>query len=167
MAVNPLLQDVYRSESEEIRERFEDSHDGQATVRERSDLIDQVLTQLWNRNIAVEARSERLCVMALGGYGRRALFPYSDIDVLFLCESEPVNIRGGKSSAASAKRSGTCTCALAPPPVLWLNAGSFSAITLSSMSRFWTAVTFAGMPSYLSNCGPTSSREWWPGKLRN
>ena len=89
MAANPLLQDVYRSESEEIRERFDGSHNGQATVRERSDLIDQVLTQLWSRNLAVEARSERLCVMALGGYGRRALFPYSDVDVLFLCESEP------------------------------------------------------------------------------
>src|SRR6266566_8620916 len=89
MASNPVLQDVYRSESEEIRERFDGSHNGQATVRERSDLIDQVLTQLWSRNLAVEARSERLCVMALGGYGRRALFPYSDVDVLFLCESEP------------------------------------------------------------------------------
>jgi len=26
MAANPLLQDVYRSESEEIRERFDGSH---------------------------------------------------------------------------------------------------------------------------------------------
>ncbi|PYX75225.1 MAG: [protein-PII] uridylyltransferase, partial [Acidobacteria bacterium] len=89
MAANPVLQDVYRSGSEEIRERFDDSHNGQVTVRKRSDLIDQVLTQLWNRNLAVEAKSEKLCVMALGGYGRRALFPYSDVDVLFLCESEP------------------------------------------------------------------------------
>src|SRR5438128_11315993 len=88
MAANPLLQDVYRSESEEIRERFDGSHNGQATVRERSDLSDQVLTQLWSRKLAVEARSERLCVMALGGYGRRWLFPYSDVQVLFCCELE-------------------------------------------------------------------------------
>ena len=54
MAADPVLQDVYRSESEQIRERFDDSHDGWAAVRERSDLIDQVLAQLWKRNIAIE-----------------------------------------------------------------------------------------------------------------
>jgi len=82
------LQDMYRSESEAICKRFDDSHIGQAAIRERSDLIDAVITTLWNSDIEVAA-SETLCVVALGGYGRRALFPYSDVDLLFLSESAP------------------------------------------------------------------------------
>jgi len=83
------LQDQYRSESEAIRKRFDGSRNGQAAIRERSDLIDTVITQLWNGDREVAAGSERLCVIALGGYGRRALFPYSDVDLLFLFESAP------------------------------------------------------------------------------
>src|SRR5712692_6106977 len=83
------LQDLYRSEAEAIRKRFDGSRNGQVAIRERSDLIDTVITQLWNGDREVAAGSERLCVIALGGYGRRALFPYSDVDLLFLFESAP------------------------------------------------------------------------------
>src|SRR5712692_302979 len=83
------LQDLYRSEAEAIRKRFDGSRNGQVAIRERSDLIDTVITQLWNGDREVAAGSERLCVIALGGYGRRALFPYSDVDLLFLFESTP------------------------------------------------------------------------------
>src|SRR2546428_14013022 len=86
------LQDLYRSEAEAIRKRFDGSRNGQAAIRERSDLIDTVITQLWNGDREVAAGSERLCVIALGGYGRRALFPYSDVDLLFLFDSA----HGGK-----------------------------------------------------------------------
>ena len=79
---------MYRSESEAIRKRFDASHNGQAAIRERSALIDEVITALWNSDIGA-ALPERPCVVALGGYGRRALFPYSDVDLLFLSESAP------------------------------------------------------------------------------
>src|SRR2546428_12235418 len=77
------LQDLYRSEAEAIRKRFDGSRNGQVAIRERSDLIDTVITQLWNGDREVAAGSERLCVIALGGYGRRALFPYFRFDLLF------------------------------------------------------------------------------------
>ena len=78
------LQDLYRIESEGICRRFEDSHDGQATVRARSDLVDTVIARLWNADSSLCEGGKNLCVVALGGYGRRAQFPYSDVDLLFL-----------------------------------------------------------------------------------
>lgn len=83
------MQELYQRESANIRKKFEDSHSGQGVIRERSDLIDAVIRQIWNRDFVDEAGSEQLCVAAMGGYGRRALFPHSDVDLLFLSESKP------------------------------------------------------------------------------
>ena len=87
LANSSTSQDAYQRESEEIRERFERSHNGQAAVRERSDLIDSLIRELWTQFPAGSAGPDRICVAALGGYGRRALFPCSDVDVLFLHET--------------------------------------------------------------------------------
>ena len=88
LANSSISQDAYRKESESIRGRFEQSHDGQAAIRDRSNLTDSVIRELWNQSLTASGGSDRLCVAALGGYGRQALFPYSDVDVLFLHESE-------------------------------------------------------------------------------
>ena len=88
LANSSTSQDAYQKESENIRGRFEQSHNGQAAIRERSNLIDSLIRDLWNQSPAASAGSDRLCVAALGGYGRQALFPCSDVDVLFLHESD-------------------------------------------------------------------------------
>ncbi len=88
LANSSTSQDAYQKESENIRRRFEQSHNGQAAIRERSNLIDSLIRDLWNQSPAASAGSDRLCVAALGGYGRQALFPCSDVDVLFLHESD-------------------------------------------------------------------------------
>ena len=85
LADSAISQDAYQDESEKIRGRFEHSRDGQAAVRERSDLTDSLIAELW-RQCSADSR-DQICVAALGGYGRRALFPYSDVDILFLHES--------------------------------------------------------------------------------
>lgn len=82
------LQDLYADESARIREHFEVSGDGKAAIRDRTSLIDSVVTQLWKEVTGTGALAEGFCVAAMGGYGRRALFPYSDIDLLFLYEKE-------------------------------------------------------------------------------
>jgi [protein-PII] uridylyltransferase len=87
LANSSISQDAFKKESEEIRERFERSHNGQAAVRERSDLIDSLIRELWTQSSTGPAGPDRICVAALGGYGRRALFPCSDVDVLFLHET--------------------------------------------------------------------------------
>jgi len=88
-AVTFTTQDYFKKESEKVRARFEDSHNGKAVVRERSDLIDKVTTQLWNSATESAERLEKVCVVALGGYGRQTLFPCSDVDLLFLSASSP------------------------------------------------------------------------------
>src|SRR5256886_4928231 len=88
-AVTFTTQDYFKKESEKVRARFEDSHNGKAAVRERSDLVDKVTTQLWNSATESAERLEKVCVVALGGYGRQTLFPCSDVDLLFLSASSP------------------------------------------------------------------------------
>src|SRR6266853_768290 len=87
LANSPVSQDAYQQESEGIHGRFEQSRNGQAAVWERSNLTDSLILELWNQSPAGSAGPDRICVAALGGYGRRALFPCSDVDVLFLHEA--------------------------------------------------------------------------------
>ena len=51
-------------------------------VHDRSDLVDSILTQLW-RTHAPDC-VEIAALIAVGGYGRAELHPYSDVDILLL-----------------------------------------------------------------------------------
>jgi [protein-PII] uridylyltransferase len=82
------LQELYVEESAKIRENFEASGDGKAAIRSRAFLIDSVVTELWREVCDTGESLEGFCIAAMGGYGRRALFPYSDIDLLFLYEND-------------------------------------------------------------------------------
>jgi [protein-PII] uridylyltransferase len=85
---NSTLQELYVEESAKIRENFEASGDGKAAIRSRAFLIDSVVIELWREVCATGKPLEGFCIAAMGGYGRRALFPYSDIDLLFLYEKD-------------------------------------------------------------------------------
>ncbi len=54
----------------------------QKLLRELSKLTDQTLAHIWAKSGL--AASEQFCLVAVGGYGRGELFPYSDVDVLVL-----------------------------------------------------------------------------------
>jgi [protein-PII] uridylyltransferase len=82
------LQDFYTDESARIQKHFEDSGDGKAAIRARTALIDSVVADLWSGVTDSAGPVQGFCIAAMGGYGRRALFPYSDIDLLFLYEKE-------------------------------------------------------------------------------
>ncbi|MGO9518958.1 MAG: [protein-PII] uridylyltransferase [Candidatus Korobacteraceae bacterium] len=79
------LRSYYRQEFERLRAEFEANGSGAATVRDRTVVVDNLAGQLWNHYVSA---SSGFVLVALGGFGRRALFPYSDVDLLFLAEDE-------------------------------------------------------------------------------
>ncbi len=71
-----------------IQGRFETTGDGGTVLRERSRLVDEVVTQLYRQLISEDAGGPQgLAVVAVGGYGRRELFPHSDVDLVFLVKN--------------------------------------------------------------------------------
>ena len=79
------LRDLYLNESARIQQQFASSGDGPRAIARRTALIEKVLLRLWRELISPDGSEPGNCALAaLGGFGRRALFPHSDVDILFL-----------------------------------------------------------------------------------
>lgn len=85
------LRNYYRQESERLHQEFEANASGVSATRDRALLVDKLLFHLWEQQPAL--RDSGCALVALGGFGRGTLFPYSDVDLLFLCESEALRNR--------------------------------------------------------------------------
>jgi len=91
MAASSLIGELRVSlndESARIQRAFEASGDGRAAVAQRTRLIEDILARLW-RDIVTSGEPSLdgpsdFSLVATGGFGRGWLFPYSDIDLLFL-----------------------------------------------------------------------------------
>jgi len=83
------LQDRYNTESARIRQTFESSGDGLAAVRARAVLVDSIVDGLCRQLLPNLEGLQGMSVVALGGYGRSALLPHSDVDLLFLFDGKP------------------------------------------------------------------------------
>jgi [protein-PII] uridylyltransferase len=88
MAASLLISELRSSLAEEsarMARDFAASGDGRAAVAHRTRLIEDTLKRLW-RDLASadEAGPRGFALVATGGFGRGWLFPYSDIDLLFL-----------------------------------------------------------------------------------
>lgn len=79
------LQQLHADRSAEIRKQFDQSHDGRAAIQARSDLIDRIVIELWNAPGA--DTQDKVTLVALAGYGRRQMFPCSDVDLMFLSQA--------------------------------------------------------------------------------
>jgi len=84
----PSIAQHYAAESARIRAQYEKAGDGPRVLRARSDLVDSIVVRLHRELLSsFPDGPQGFCVVALGGYGRRELFPHSDIDLLFLSSS--------------------------------------------------------------------------------
>ena len=73
------------AERQRIRQQFEAGTSARDTLHAICELADNHVRQIFDEVLRVQNRQpEGLCLIALGGYGRRMLFPYSDLDILFL-----------------------------------------------------------------------------------
>src|ERR1700720_2618777 len=72
-------------ERRRIREQFEAGASARETLHALCDLADNNIRQIFGEVLRVHnTPASGLSLMALGGYGRKLLFPYSDLDILFL-----------------------------------------------------------------------------------
>ncbi len=76
-----------RAQREALEELWKQGLSGQALLTEQSRLVDEFIT-LQFRVASGREDSDSIAVVALGGYGRSELFPYSDIDLLVLYREE-------------------------------------------------------------------------------
>jgi [protein-PII] uridylyltransferase len=89
---DPALRSHYKEESDRIRRDFESNGTGRACIADRTQLVDKLLLHLWTQQPSLQV-GIGCALVALGGFGRRALYPHSDIDLLFLCENETLRAR--------------------------------------------------------------------------
>ncbi len=83
------LRDLHQQESADLRQTFERGGDGSATIRRRASIVDNLVRQVWG-SIAGNPERINIALVATGGFGRKELFPYSDVDVLYLCANDGV-----------------------------------------------------------------------------
>ena len=76
-------------ERRRIRQAFDEGADSAATLQALCALGDKTTQQVLAEVLGGHNASQQgLCIVALGGYGRRLLFPFSDLDILFLFGTE-------------------------------------------------------------------------------
>jgi [protein-PII] uridylyltransferase len=78
------LRDLYVNESVRIQQEFVADGSGSEAIAKRTELVERVLHRLWGELISPGGEGKNFTLVALGGFGRRSLFPHSDVDILFL-----------------------------------------------------------------------------------
>ena len=80
------FKDLIREHNEQLAEQFKAKASIFSLLRARADFIDEILIQSWQHFVCTNL--ENFALIAVGGYGRRELQPYSDIDLLILHDAE-------------------------------------------------------------------------------
>ena len=76
---------LIKQKDADLQQKFDPHLSVKGLLKEKSAFIDEILTASWRYFLA--DKSEKLCLIAVGGYGRQELFPHSDIDLVILLDS--------------------------------------------------------------------------------
>lgn len=77
---------LLKQKNTKLRQKFDPHHSVADLLKEKSDFVDEILSCGWHHFLGEFA--QQLCLVAVGGYGRRELFPYSDIDIVVFLDSD-------------------------------------------------------------------------------
>ena len=80
------FRDALNAGAAALKQRYDDKTDIQQLVQGRSQLIDFVLTKIWQMHISPD--DQDIALIAVGGYGRGELHPGSDIDIMILMRED-------------------------------------------------------------------------------
>ncbi len=95
------LRDSYVKETEKLRDNFNATGDGATALLDRTALVDSIVRELYRDLLSSNSNApDNFCAVALGGYGRKDLFPHSDVDILYLC-GNPSVVAATKEAAAA------------------------------------------------------------------
>ncbi|MEB3753864.1 [protein-PII] uridylyltransferase [Acinetobacter sp. MD2(2019)] len=70
---------------QQLEQLFEDGYNIRQIILARSNMIDEALSFLWQH---AGLQDSELGLFAVGGYGRKEMLPYSDVDIMILSEHE-------------------------------------------------------------------------------
>jgi len=84
-AIQPIRQ-LIKTFNEAQFNQFDAKQEIEHLLSQRSAFIDQILKEVW-KNMMPPSLSEHAGLIAVGGYGREEMQPYSDVDILILCEN--------------------------------------------------------------------------------
>src|SRR5258708_10094552 len=77
------------AQRERIRKLFESGAGARETLRQLCELADGTIKKVFGELLRVHGGpAQGMSLLALGGYGREMLFPYSDLGLLFLFGNE-------------------------------------------------------------------------------
>uniref|UniRef100_UPI00356634F4 nucleotidyltransferase domain-containing protein n=1 Tax=Litorivivens sp. TaxID=2020868 RepID=UPI00356634F4 len=78
-----LFRNYLQNHREQLDKRFEAKDNIRDIVKSRANAVDEVLRAAWS----LYPWNEDIALIAVGGYGRGELHPYSDVDLLILLEN--------------------------------------------------------------------------------
>ena len=77
------LKNSYVKSFDQLKQKFLEKHDSSNFLKKNANLCDQVIKQIWETS----SIGDKFCLVAVGGYGRRELYPASDIDLAIICKN--------------------------------------------------------------------------------
>ena len=88
------LRSHYEAESIRLRQEFSTSKDGLSYLHQKSALLDSIARRLWAEYVVGAGLApSQIVFAAVGDFGRQTLFPFSEIDILFLGATDDATLR--------------------------------------------------------------------------